>query len=235
MIDYQKKQQESHLKLFPKVTPEEFNDSLEAVKPRTMLSAEVLYDLWNTVKFITARGLVGDVLEFGVWKGGGLELACHALNHFHGSNKVYGFDTFEGHPEPSKNEVDAWGQNMNERFHKEIEKNGSWVKSHYDSVLENLTAIRSNINLRKGEVTAETIEPEIKKISILRLDMDWYEPTIAALENFYDRIEDGGSIIIDDYGHHSGAREATDEFFAKRRLNLNFRHINYSCIAATVF
>ena len=234
MIDYQKKQQETHVKLFSKVTPLEFNDSLEAVSPRTMLSAEVLYDLWNTIKFITARGLTGDILEFGVWKGGGLELAGHALNHFKGSNKIYGFDTFEGHPEPSKNEVDAWGQNMNERFHKEIEENGSWVKSHYDSVLRNLTKIRSNISLRKGEVTSETIESEIKKISILRLDMDWYEPTIAALENFYDRVENGGSIIVDDYGHHSGAREATDEFFSKRRLNLNFRHINYSCIAATV-
>ena len=110
MIDYQKKQQETHVKLFSKVTPAEFNISLEAVKPRTMLSEEVLYDLWNTVKFITARGLAGDVLEFGVWKGGGLELACHALNHFQGNNQVYGFDTFEGHPEPSKNEVDAWGK-----------------------------------------------------------------------------------------------------------------------------
>jgi O-methyltransferase len=234
MIDYQKKQQESHVKLFAKVTPKEFNDCLELVKSKTMLSAEVLYDLWNTVKYITAKGLTGDVLEFGVWKGGGLEMACHALNRFNGKNKVYGFDTFEGHPEPSKNEVDAWGNNMNERFHKEIEENGSWVKSHYDSVLKHLTAIRTDVTLRKGEVTSETIEPEIEKISILRLDMDWYEPTMAALVNFYDRVQHGGSIIIDDYGHHSGAREATDEFFAKRGLHLNFRHINYSCIAATV-
>ena len=124
---------------------------------------------------------------------------------------------------------------MNARYHKEVRENGSWVKSHYDDVLKNLLKIRPNVTLRKGEVNSETIEPEIKKISILRLDMDWYEPTIAVLENFYDRIEIGGSIIIDDYGHYSGARKATDEFFANNKKHLHFRHINYSCIAATVF
>ena len=235
MINYQTKQQESHVKLFHKVTPTEFKDCLNKVKHRTMLSAEVLYDLWNTIKFITAENLKGDVLEFGVWKGGALELACHALNHFKGNNKVWGFDTFEGHPEPSLSEPDVWGNNMNARYHKEVDENGSWVKSHYDTVVENLLQIRPDVTLRKGEVSSQTNEPEIERISILRLDMDWYEPTLAALENFYDRIETGGSIIIDDYGHHSGARKATDEFFAHHKRHLHFRHVNYSCIAATVF
>ena len=108
-------------------------------------------------------------------------------------------------------------------------------KSHYDSVVKNLLQIRPDVTLRKGEVSSQTNEPEIERISILRLDMDWYDPTLAALENFYDRIETGGSIIIDDYGHHSGARKATDEFFAHHKRHLHFRHVNYSCIAATVF
>jgi hypothetical protein len=125
---------------------------------------------------------------------------------------------------------------MNARYHKEVKENCSWVRSHYGDVLKNLLKTRPNVTLIKGEVNSKTIEPEIeKKISILRLDMDLYEPTIAVLENFYDRIEIGGSIIIDDYGHYSGARKATDEFFANNKKHLHFRHINYSCIAATVF
>jgi O-methyltransferase len=101
MINYQTKQQESHVKLFHKVTPTEFKDCLNKVKHRTMLSAEVLYDLWNTIKFITSENLKGDVLEFGVWKGGTLELACHALNHFKGK-KLWDFDTFGGIPSLKK-------------------------------------------------------------------------------------------------------------------------------------
>ena len=38
------------------------------------------------------------------------------------------------------------------------------------------------------------------RISILNIDMDIYEPTLAALENFYDLVVPGGIIILDEYG-----------------------------------
>ena len=179
---------------------------------------------------VANQKLQGDIVEFGVWRGGALELVAQSTLQ----GKMQSLDTFEGHPEPNQDEIDVWGNNMNERFHKEVEEHGSWVKSHYEEVHANLTEICSNFRLIKGKVSSETNHPEISKIAILRLDMDWYEPTKAALENFYHRIEPGGSLIIDDYGHHSGARKATDEFLEENNVNLNFRHLNYSCIAATV-
>jgi UDP-N-acetylmuramate-alanine ligase len=42
--------------------------------------------------------------------------------------------------------------------------------------------------------------------------MDWYQPTKTVLNKFYDNIQKGGIIIIDDYGHHSGAKKVTDKF-----------------------
>lgn len=234
MIDYQTKQQRNHAKVFLDVIDDDFIPAYNSVKERTMLSSEALYDLWSSIRYVTQKGLQGDIVEFGVWRGGALELVAHALKHFAGQNAIIGLDTFEGHPEPNQDEIDVWGNNMNERFHKEVEEHGSWVKSHYEEVHANLTEICSNFRLIKGKVSSETNHPEISKIAILRLDMDWYEPTKAALENFYHRIEPGGSLIIDDYGHHSGARKATDEFLVENNINLNFRHLNYSCIAATV-
>jgi hypothetical protein len=109
MINFQTKQQQSHIKLFPTVTSLAFNNCLKEAKVRSMISTEVLYDLWNTIKFVTDKNLKGDILEFGVWKGGALEIACHAFNHFKGSNSMWGFDTFEGHPEPNPNEFNVWG------------------------------------------------------------------------------------------------------------------------------
>jgi hypothetical protein len=234
VIDYQAKQQKNHSKVFLDVVDKNFFSAYELVRERTMLSPEALYDLWNSIGYSAKKGLTGDILEFGVWKGGALELAAHALKYFKTQNTLIGLDTFEGHPEPNKDEVDIWGNNMNERFHLEVDQNGSWVKSNYEEVLKNLNSIFSNFRLIKGKVSSETNHPEISKIAILRLDMDWYEPTKAALENFYHRIESGGSLIIDDYGHHSGARKATDEFLEENNISLNFRHLNYSCIAATV-
>lgn len=46
--------------------------------------------------------------------------------------------------------------------------------------------------------------------------MDTYAPTRAALEAFYPAVENGGIILIDDYGTHpDGAKLATNEFIKK--------------------
>ena len=97
MINYQTKQQESHVKLFHKVTPTEFKDCLNKVKHRTMLSAEVLYDLWNTIKYITAENLkvASWNSEFGK---GCSRISMSRSESLQGNNKVWGFDTFEGIP-----------------------------------------------------------------------------------------------------------------------------------------
>ena len=235
MIDYQKKQQNNHINSFYDVIDKNFLSAFYSIRERTMLSPEALYDLWSSIGYLAKRKLKGDIIEFGVWRGGALELAALAIKYFGIDNTLIGFDTFEGHPEPNEKEVDLWGNNMNLRFHQEISQNGSWAKSNYKEVFDNLTSISPNFRLIKEEVSPDTKQPEIKNIAILRLDMDWYKPTKAVLENFYHRIEPGGSLIIDDYGHHSGARKATDEFLEKHNIYLNFRHLNYSCIAATVF
>jgi len=234
-IDYQKKQQNNHNKLFLKNTGRDFIEYFKEIKARTMLSAESLYDLWITINYIKKRGLNGDIVEFGVWKGGSLELSARAIKQFNCKNRLIGIDTFSGHPIPHEDEEDAWGNNMKARYLEELEQFGSWAESSMDDVRMNLEKITSNFKLIKEEVTGSTTLSEIESIAILRLDMDWYDPTKAALENFFHRIQTGGSIIIDDYGHHTGAKKATDEFFRKHNIHLNFRHINYSCIAATVY
>jgi hypothetical protein len=61
----------------------------------------------------------------------------------------------------------------------------------------------------------------------LRLDTDWYESTKIELEILYPLLEPGGILIIDDYGHFSGARKAVDEYF-KNKIPFMF-HVDYSC------
>jgi len=86
------------------------------------------------------------------------------------------------------------------------------------------------IKLIKGKVeeTSKKIKP--KKISILRIDVDWYEPTLNSLEQFYPLIEPGGILIVDDYGHFSGSRKAVDLYFKDKPIK--FFHTDYSCITA---
>ena len=58
------------------------------------------------------------------------------------------------------------------------------------------------------------------KISILRLDTDWYESTKFELEILYPKLVIGGVLIVDDYGHWSGARQAVDEYFKDKHIPL---------------
>ena len=53
-----------------------------------------------------------------------------------------------------------------------------------------------------------------EQISILRLDTDWYASTKHELETAYPRLSPGGVLIIDDYAHWAGSKQATDEFVA---------------------
>ena len=55
-----------------------------------------------------------------------------------------------------------------------------------------------------------------KKISLLRLDTDFYESTKIELEVLYPLLVQNGVLIIDDYGYFIGCRKAVDDFFLKK-------------------
>ena len=67
-----------------------------------------------------------------------------------------------------------------------------------------------------------------EKVSLLRLDTDWYESTKIELEILFPRLVKGGVLIIDDYGHFEGARKAVDEYFSQLPDNYFMHRIDYS-------
>ena len=85
-----------------------------------------------------------------------------------------------------------------------------------------------NIIYIKGKIE-ETLPGYIpRKISILRLDTDWYESTKHELEHLYPILSPGGVLIIDDYGHFAGARKAVDEYFSGLEKPPYMPRIDYS-------
>jgi hypothetical protein len=52
-----------------------------------------------------------------------------------------------------------------------------------------------------------------ERIAVLRLDTDWYASTKAELKHLYPRLSSGGTLIVDDYGHWYGCRQAVNEYF----------------------
>ena len=229
----QKKQENAHKKNFLKNAGNDFIKIYEKHCLRSMCSAEVLFNTHQAVKYICHTGVQGDIVELGVYKGGVTAIIAETLLQCSSEKKLWAYDTFEGHPEPSKDEYDVWGNNMHEKYIQEVARHGSWAFASYREVGDFLGSIYSNIVLKKEEVSKASTFDDISSISCLRLDMDWYEPTITALEQLYHKISKKGVIIIDDYGHHSGCRKAVDEFFSNKDMPF-FINVNYSCICGIV-
>ena len=75
-----------------------------------------------------------------------------------------------------------------------------------------------NFELVSGDVL-ETVPKYVKehpelKISLLNIDIDFFEANICCLENFYDLVMPGGVILLDNYTHAHGDTKSTDTFFA---------------------
>jgi hypothetical protein len=97
-----------------------------------------------------------------------------------------------------------------------------------ERVLHDTGYPKSKIHLVPGDV-AETIPASAPdSISLLRLDTDWYESTKHELLHLFPRLASRGPIIIDDYGHWKGARQACDEYFGQNRIPILLNRIDYT-------
>jgi O-methyltransferase len=55
-----------------------------------------------------------------------------------------------------------------------------------------------------------------------------YESTMDALSHLYDRVSDGGFVIVDDYGILESCRKAVHDFLHSRSLKIELQVIDHS-------
>ena len=210
------------LAMFPEATLAERQILLD-VKPYTMTSWERLWALLQAVRYVHARGIAGDFVECGVWRGGSSMAAAlaFALAGDTGRDLLL-FDTFAGMSRPTDDdrEVGSGQQAMDKWVRTRTVGDGSsWCEASLEDVHQNLGRTgypRERIRLIQGKVedTLQVAAHLPERIAILRLDTDWYESTKAELEHLFARVTPGGIVIFDDYGHWAGAKKAVDEFLA---------------------
>ena len=191
----------------------------ERVRPYTMASMERNYALWSATRNVVDRGLAGDFVECGVWRGGSSMMAALALlSRGDTTRGLHLFDTFEGMTPPTDRDVSQFGEVAHETW----TTTAACVADEED-VRRNMDATgypAERVKLVAGRVEETIPRSAPERISVLRLDTDWYESTAHELEHLYPRLEPGGVLIVDDYGHWEGARQAVDEYFAERPVLL---------------
>tara|TARA_Y100000741_G_C18164385_1_gene522555 strand:- start:70 stop:843 length:774 start_codon:yes stop_codon:yes gene_type:complete len=189
----------------------------------TMTSNERIFSLMKSIEFIKQNNVPGDFVECGVWRGGNLMIFQRYIEKYNLKKKIYAFDTFEGMSEPDEIDLTYDGKSSIESL-KKIEKsqidrseNLLVAECSIEKVKENFKKISSEKNLicvkGKVEETLKIKDNLPEKISILRLDTDWYSSTKIELEILFPLLEKNGILIIDDYGYWQGAKKAVDEYF----------------------
>ena len=82
------------------------------------------YHLWHTLdlfKKINKNQIHGDFVECGVWKGIYLVFFQKLIENYNLKNcKIYGYDTFEGTPLPSKFDFDKKGNSLINKYYETI-------------------------------------------------------------------------------------------------------------------
>jgi len=192
-------------------------DVLGLVQPYTMTSPERIVAFVEAVKYVSRRRLPGAIVECGVWRGGSMMAAARTLQELGDTDRdLYLFDTFEGMSAPSDLDVDLAGRRAANVLAKSSRTDdGYWCYASLEDVKQAVGGVgypAARVHYVRGKVEETVPVHAPAEIAILRLDTDWYESTRHELQHLYPRLASGGVLIIDDYGHWKGARQATDEF-----------------------
>ena len=180
-----------------------------------------------------AKNIPGEVVECGVFKGTSFMRFALLRNLLGGerSTRLLAFDTFSNNYPNSK-------------FKEDKVQRKHWIKtagaaSIGKNQLSHLFKKKkiSNFSVIKGDVL-KSIPRFIKKnpglkISLLNIDIDFVEPTIVVLNNFYSKVSKGGVILFDNYAGRGnsgkylhGDTKGIDDFFKNKKQKI--RRFNFS-------
>ena len=186
------------------------NDLIDVAMAYSKAGFKRLAATWRACEDVDKRNVPGDFVECGVWRGGNVMVARWASP----SRRCWLFDTFTGMTENGTYDTKPDGFPIDSKAGK-LAVTEQEVRANMRSV-----GISDAINLVfvPGDVRKtlqNTFLPD--QIAVLRLDTDFYDSTKIEMEVLYPRLQPGGYLIVDDYGHWMGARKAVNECLGKQR------------------
>lgn len=209
---------------------EEDNNNINLALKYSLTSKANLWSLIQSLKHISEKGVIGDIVECGVFKGGSLGLMTLYAKKYQINCKIFGYDTFEDGFLKStfdKKDVSIKNEKININSNKDIIFPS---KNQVEQNLKNFSSEEQYFpNLIKGNILKTLLEEKNipEKISLLRLDTDLYSTTKLQLETLYPKLEIGGVLHIDDYGMCPGVKTAVDEYFINQSIWLH--RVDLSC------
>lgn len=190
----------------------------------TMIGLKRLDNLQYCVEEVLSRGIAGDLVETGVWRGGAAIL-MRAILKAYGvrDRRVWAVDSFQGLPPP---DVERYPQDAGDVHH-----GYDFLAVSLEEVQENFRRyglLDDQVQFLKGWFRDTLPAAPIERIAVLRLDGDMFESTSESLTSLYPKLSVGGYAIIDDYKVIPGCRQAVDEYRSRHGITDKITEIDWA-------
>lgn len=165
--------------------------------------------LSDCADMFSQHNIKGSIAECGVYRGH----FAQKMNELFPDRTLYLFDTFSG---VDKRDIQCESETIGREFLLQVSE--TLAETNKDVVMLKFK-YRKNVIIKYGFVPDTFNGLEKERFLFVNLDMDLYQPTIAALRFFIDKIVDEGAILVHDYfidkntPYHWGARKAVEDFF----------------------
>lgn len=204
---------------------DEFEKIFLQISAHTMLGKERLISLYTHAKKICIQDFPGHFVECGVAAGGSSALLAWIIKKYSKRPRLlFCFDTFEGMPDPTLDDV-----------HANIPANDTgWGAGTCSAPMRSLVELCEKLDVSniifpvKGlfKNTLPNTSENIGDIALLHMDGDWYESTCDILNNLYQKVIPQGFIHVDDYGYWDGCKKALHEHESKLDVKFELHHID---------
>jgi len=190
----------------------------------TMIGLKRLDNLQYCVEQVLQEGILGDLIETGVWRGGASIFMRGVLKVYGDTSRaVWVADSFSGLPKP---DADLYPADAGDQHY-------TWTQLVVS--LEEVQANFSRYGLLDEQVRflpgwfSDTLpHAPIERLAVLRLDGDMYSSTMEAFTHLYPKLAVGGYVIVDDYGAVPGCRAATEDFRARHGVTEPLERIDWT-------
>ena len=173
-----------------------------------MIGLKRLDNLQTCIEDVLVKGIPGDLMETGVWRGGAAifmrgVLKCYAVE----DRVVWAADSFAGLPPP---DPETYPADNGQTLHTVSFLAVSLAKAQANFARYGL--LDEQVRFLQGWFRETLPRAPMKRLAILRLDGDLYESTMEAFTHLYPKLSVGGYLIVDDYGAVPVCREAVHDF-----------------------
>ena len=189
----------------------------------TMIGLERLGQLRDCVVDVIRRGVPGDLIETGVWRGGATIFMRGVLKAYGDRTRVvWVADSFQGLPQPDAEEYPADAGDPHWQY-PQLAVSLDEVKANF----ARYGLLDEQVRFLPGWFRDTLPAAPIERLAVLRLDGDLYESTIVALQSLYPKLSPGGYAVVDDYSLPA-CRAAVDDYRAEHGISEPIERIDWT-------